>query len=413
MLLGTNLQYTKSFNIRIVLETIRLFGPISRGEIARRTELTAQTVTNITRRLMKAGLIFEGERVQDGRGAPSRLLRINPNGAFSIGLDLDKDHLTAVLVDLLGNPRQKISFDLHFPTPEEAMVLLEKTARELINREKISIDKIKGVGVGLPGPLVVSKGSDVIKVVNPSSAFPGWSNVPVIDLLGAKLSLPIYLENNASAAAIGELWYGAGRRIKTFFYLYFGSGLGGGLVIDGRPHPGHSGNAGEIGYYPNSNFMSHSFNVSEAHVGLHFNLPNLYKRFREYGLQATNESDLETLYQERNKYLMEWLEVGASKLAPLILAVEYILDPQSIIFGGRLPNSVMRELMERINATLPKLRIKDKTDFPELQLATVGEDAAALGVATLPIYESLAPLPNLLLKNSKESPRAFASTEIQ
>src|SRR5690606_11819941 len=132
MLTGTNLQYAKSYNIRIVLESIRLYGPISRVDIARRSQLTAQTVTNITRELLKAGLIQEAHRLQEGRGAPSILLQLNPDGAFSIGLDLDKDHLTAVLVDMTGTVRQRTNLDLNFPSPEEAMVLFENTVRSLI-----------------------------------------------------------------------------------------------------------------------------------------------------------------------------------------------------------------------------------------------------------------------------------------
>ena len=117
MLTGTNLVHAKAYNDRIVLETIRLHGPISRAEVARHTELTAQTVSNIARRLMAAGLIQETHRLQEGRGAPAIALQINPEGAFSIGLDLDKDHLTGILVDLIGNVRQRIHHRLHFPPP--------------------------------------------------------------------------------------------------------------------------------------------------------------------------------------------------------------------------------------------------------------------------------------------------------
>ena len=134
MLTGTNLQQANSYNIRIVLETVRLHGPLSRIEISRRTRLTAQTVTNITKKLLAAGLIVEAERLQEGRGAPSILLRLNPDAAFSVGLDFDKDHLTGVLVDLSGRIRQRENLDLDFPSPEEAMSLMTRTVNRLIER---------------------------------------------------------------------------------------------------------------------------------------------------------------------------------------------------------------------------------------------------------------------------------------
>src|SRR5690606_10985063 len=135
MLTGTNLKYTKAHNVRTVLETIRLFGPLSRVEIARRTELTAQTVSNITRQLMQKDLVLEADRLQEGRGAPATRLTLNPNGAFSIGLDFDKDHLTSVLVDFTGKVRQLIAHDLDFPSPEEAIDLMDTTADALIAQE--------------------------------------------------------------------------------------------------------------------------------------------------------------------------------------------------------------------------------------------------------------------------------------
>ncbi|HET6569520.1 MAG TPA: ROK family transcriptional regulator, partial [Rhodothermales bacterium] len=295
MLTGTNLKYTKEFNVRIVLETIRLYGPVSRVVIARRTELTTQTVSNITRELIAAGMIVEAERFQDGRGAPAVLLRLNPDGAFAVGLDLDKDHLTGVLVDLGGSVRQRISYDLNFPSPDEALDHLQATARELIRQEQISPERIRGVGVGLPGPLGVSEGSYVTNVANPT-AFPGWNNVPVVEELGRRLALPIFLENNATAAAVGEWWYGAGQHVSSFFYVFFGAGLGGGLIINGLPFEGHTGNAGELGYFPSAGDSGGSDDAERPHLGVHFNLPRLYRSLQRAGLDASCPADLEQLF---------------------------------------------------------------------------------------------------------------------
>src|SRR5687767_4756515 len=108
MLTGTNLLYTKQYNLRIVAQVIRVAGPISRAEIARRTSLTGQTVSNLVRELVDLGLVAEAERRREGgRGAPSTALVINPGGAYAIGLDFNRDHLTGVLVDLAGTVRQR------------------------------------------------------------------------------------------------------------------------------------------------------------------------------------------------------------------------------------------------------------------------------------------------------------------
>jgi predicted NBD/HSP70 family sugar kinase len=402
MLKGTNLQYAKSYNIRIVLESIRLYGPVSRIDLARRTNLTAQTVTNITRELLKAGLIQEAQRSQEGRGAPSILLQLNPDGAFSIGMDLDKDHMTAVLVDMTGAVRQRTNLDLNFPSPEDAMVLFENTAQSLITAEKIEMDRIWGIGVGLPGPLGISEGSVITRTVN-ARLMPGWHNIPVAKILSDRMNIPVYLENNASAAALGERWYGEGRHIGNFFYVYFGAGLGGGMVINGQLHSGHTGNAGELGYFPTLPIRKSIGEGKIDHLGTAFNLPLLYKGLREQGHKINNASGLEYLYSEKDPFLMDWVEKGASQLAPLILAVEYIMDPEAIFFGGRIPDNMMKGLLELIKIQLPALHIEEKVLQPKLTTATAGLDAAALGVAILPLYTTMAPLPKVLMKKNGPS----------
>jgi predicted NBD/HSP70 family sugar kinase len=275
MLTGTNLVYTKQFNLRIVHEVIRLFGPISRAEIARRTELTGQTVSNLVRELMALGLVYEAERRKEGRGAPSTALAINPDGAFAIGLDLNREHLTGLLVDLAGTVRQRLYIDLDAPTPEEALDLMVDTVERLIARQGLARERVWGVGVGIPGPMYQAENGKGY-VVNPK-AFPGWHNIPLASWLHERLAMRVFLENNATAAAAGERWYGAGQQIETFFYVFLGSGLGGGLVMNGRTYEGFTGNAGEIGYLP-ANLPGGD--GDEGHVGVHFHLPRLYDALR-------------------------------------------------------------------------------------------------------------------------------------
>lgn len=157
MLTGTNLVYTKRYNLRIVHEVIRLFGPLSRAEIARRTELTGQTVSNLVKDLIAAGVIHEVERRREGRGAPSITLAINPDGAFGIGLDLDRDHLTGVLVDLVGNVRQRVHLEIDFPTPEHTLDLMVEMVETMIERQGLTTSSIAGLGVGVPGPMQIGR----------------------------------------------------------------------------------------------------------------------------------------------------------------------------------------------------------------------------------------------------------------
>lgn len=399
MLVGTNLKYTKAHNYRIVLETIRLHGPLSRAEIARRTSLTAQTITNITRRLFGRDLIRETHRLQEGRGAPSTMLALNPDGAFSIGFDLETDQLTGVLVDLVGNVRRRLQIDIDTPSPQEAVALIGNAVSQFLDDEPVIRDRTWGVGVGLPGPLDLSEENGAPGMVSPT-AFPDWNSVPLARMLAQQISLPVFIENNATAAAVGERWYGAGQHIGTFFYVFLGNGLGGGVIINGQPYEGHTGNAGELGYIPTPTELRTAQHHDASHLGIYLDLPRLRRLLSEQGTPINRIEELDSLLSRDDPCLAAWLDTAARQLAPLVLAIEFILDPEAIFFGGRLPASIIRRLMALLETHLPSLRIDVRSTAPTLRYATAGADAAVLGVATLPFFSSFAPTPTVLLKGT-------------
>jgi predicted NBD/HSP70 family sugar kinase len=401
MLTGTNLTYTKAFNHRIVFETIRLNGPISRADIARATNLTAQTVSNIVNRLLKRDLIMEGKRTQKKRGAPSVTLAINPKGAYSIGLDFNRDHLTGILVDLAGNVIDKKYFEIHDPTPEASIELMASTVGDLFD-DNYSNSYLSGIGVGFPGPMQVNRDNTVTNVVNPKS-FTHWKNVPVVKLLRQHIEAPIFLENNASAAALGERWYGVGRNISSFLYTFFGVGLGGGIILNGQLYEGANDNAGELGYTPLKPGVSPLSEGKDAHIGEHFDLARLYNWLGKSGIEASHPAHLKDLFENKNEKILEWIELGKEILAPAFLSVENLLDPEVIVLGGRLPEVILEELKQGVSERLDQLRVIDKKIGPKFLTATAGEDAAALGAATLPMFDLYAPQPHVLIKKNGQN----------
>lgn len=401
MLKGTNLELAKVYNLRIVLETVRRFGPMSRADIARRTELTPQTITNIVPQLCEQDLVVEVGRKQGKRGSPAIMLEFNPEGAFVVGLDVDREHLTGVVADLTGVVHQRLHQPVYFPSPAEALKLMANAAETLMQHPAVRRERIWGVGVGFPGPLRINKGSIVDNVVNPDF-FPGWSNVPVVDELTRRLNLPVYLENNATAAAMGESFYGAGQNFKNFFYVFLGIGLGGGIILNGHPYDGFQGNAGELGFFP----IVKGADGRVTQLGTYFNLPALYRQLREAGVPIATPNELEPLMNAQHPVLMHWLETGAGHLARALVIIEYTLDPEAIIVGGCLPAPLVAHLVARLEELMRPLRIAQKTYRPRLVCAQAGADAAALGVATLPIYNTLSPNLRLLLNENGQSPLA-------
>ena len=384
MLTGTNLTHAKRHNLQIVHETIRLYAPISRADVARRTGLTAQTISNLVRQLVDSGLVVETARATGGRGAPPVQLDVNPDAAFAVGLDLDTDHFTAVLVDLSGAVRARVHHEIRLASPGDALDLCAETVEALAAELDLTLDRVWGVGVGIPGPM--RPGPDGTYLVSPI-AFPAWRDVPLAEQLHERLGLPVFIENNATAAALGEHWYGAGRHLSTFFYLYLGSGLGGGLVVQGTPFEGHTGNAGEIGYLTPCHAAD-----GPTHVGELFSLDRLYARLGGAGVEAATPDDLLALHDAGEPAFEAWFGEAARELGTLLFTVRAILDPAATFVGGRWPDRLLGDLVERARVHLGDLVVPGGLDAPHLRLATAGADAGALGVASLPLYHAFAPL---------------------
>lgn len=401
MLTGTNLTYTKAYNFRIVFETVRLHGPISRADVARRTSLTAQTVSNIVSRLLERQFIQEGRKLQKKRGAPSTTLEVNPNGAFSVGLDFNRDHLTAILVDLAGSVKTKIFYEVDSPSPEEAIKLMVSTIHQLTSNPEVQNAHFCGVGIGLPGPLDINKNNEVSNTINPK-AFPNWNHVPFGKMIKEHISAPIFIENNASAATIGERWYGAGKNISNFIYAFFGAGLGGGLVLNGNLYEGQNQNAGEFGYFPYMGEISPLSDSDQPHIGEHFNLTKLYEWLREFDIIVNRPEDLGNLYLEKNTIFLKWLESAKNYLASIFIVAHYMIDMEVIILGGRLPHIIIEDIANSLPQLMASLRSDLKAPFPTFKCGTAGIDAAALGAATLPIFDLFAAQAEVLIKNNSQ-----------
>lgn len=399
MLTGTNLTYTKAYNFRIVFETVRLHGSISRADVARKTSLTAQTVSNIVNRLLERDFVKEGRKFQKKRGAPSTTLEINPEGAFSVGLDFNRDHLTGILVDLAGNVKTKIFYEVDSPSPIKAVRLMVSTIQQLTSSPEVQNAHFCGVGIGLPGPLEVNKQNEVSNTINPK-AFPNWNHVPIGEMLLEHIKAPIFIENNASAATIGERWYGAGKNISNFLYAFFGAGLGGGLVLNGNLYDGQNQNAGEFGYFPYIGEKSPLSDSDQPHIGEHFNLNKLYEWLREDGIIVNRPEDLGNLFLDKNPRFLEWLSLAKNYLASVFIITEYTVDVEVIILGGRLPHSIIEDIAKDLPKLLADLRLDMKNTSPTFKSGTAGVDAAALGAATLPMFDLFAAQTDVLIKNN-------------
>lgn len=241
---GTNLPRMGDFNQAVILEAIRRsVEGVSRIELAAATGLSAQTVTNITRRLLDDGLIAEAGRAINGPGKPRVILRLVADSRFSIGVHLDPAVITLVLLDLSGAVVRRRVVRTPAKDPRRIVDVMAQAIEAMIADAGIDREAVAGVGVAAPGPLDAARGT----VIDPPKLH-GWHRVPLRAVLAEATGFAVALEKDTTAAAVGELWTGNGPADDSFLFVYLGTGIGASLVRGGEAERGSSRNFGEIGH---------------------------------------------------------------------------------------------------------------------------------------------------------------------
>ena len=391
---GTNPEHTRAYNRRAVLQALRLKGAASRTEVAQQTSLSLQAVSNIMGSLVDEGLVLQGERRSTVRGQPPIDFTLNPNGAYALGFSIDKDHLLGVLINFAGEIIRERHLELESSTPAEAFGYIQSLVRDFTKDLPHQFrQRIHGVGLSLPG-LIEEEGGRVLKMVR----LPQWEGLKVGKALTDLLGLPVYVANDATSAALGELWYGHGRSSPNFFYILFALGLGSSLILDGAPYRGVWGVSGRMGHIPVEPEGRVCLSCGETGcLSLYTSLEALVESLRKHGISVEQVSQLEALYHEQNPYVLEWLDTAAHYLTRGLVVLENLLDPDAFIFGGFLPRPLLNHLVSKIKERYSQRRIRLRQQNPDFLAAHRGTDATAFGAATLPIYLRVAPDYELVL----------------
>lgn len=241
---GTNLPRMGDFNQSVILEAVRQSGTgLSRIELVEATGLSAQTITNITRRLLDEGLIREAGRTINGPGKPRVTLRLVAESRFAVGVHLDPSLITLVLLDLAGDVVSRSTMRTSTDDPERTIEATARAVDDLIRDAAIDRGAVAGIGVAAPGPLDPHRNT----VIDPPK-LPHWHTVPLAAVLAEATGLPVTLEKDTTCAVVGELWRRGGTPDDSFIFLYLGTGVGAGLARGGEVVRGSTRNLGEIGH---------------------------------------------------------------------------------------------------------------------------------------------------------------------
>ena len=371
--MAINATKAKDINRSRVLNAIRKGDKLSRNEIAEEIGLTAPAVGNLVSELIRDGLVREVGRRSPLRGQPPIELELCPEGAYALGLLLERSLIAGVLVNLAGEVLDHR--DIHLsstPSPQEALGHLSELVKEL--NQPLYTPKLLGVGLATFGPLDLEAGT-----ISTPQFSNEWNRIPLRDQLSEATGLTVYLDNDATAAAIGEYWYGAGRQYPNYLYINLCDGLGGGLFLNGRAYRGASLNAAELG---------HMLIKYKGRLCFLEEVVSLQAFAQRLGYKQNPLCELELAFKQKDSDLLEVLEEAAELLAQTIVSVDHLLDLDAIILGGQTSKLVLQHLLERIQLYSEPFRMKGKTHKGQLVLGQTGASGATLGAASLPLYDA-------------------------
>lgn len=378
---GTNQEFGRPYNRRIVLEAIRASGPTTRGRVADEVGLTVQTVSTIIRELEEQGFILSEKEEPRGRGLPPTTVRINPGGGYAIGIYITPLGIDASLINLAGEVIGSVHRAAPQATPDEAFFLIGSMVAEL--RVLRVGARMLGVGLSLPGPF----GVESMSFVGPTTMV-GWNNVELRERLAEVTGLPAFIESDMAAAALGERLYGRGAEFSDFYYLFVGVGLGGIMVHEGVAQRGAWGNAGEISHIPavpdGEPCPCGNRGCLERYVSL--------EAFARRGLSEAAYADL-----------------VAPQLLNAIVTIENLFDPETVILGGIAPERLTTELA-RVAAVLPNsVAARRDRKVPRLVVSNGGPHTVLRGAAALAVTGVLSPRFGQLFARGRDQTKGLAA----
>jgi len=383
---GTTQQSSAPYNRRIVLDVIRRQGRISRREIVDLVSLSPQTVANITNDLQTIGLVVARRlKGAKSRGQPPIAFELNPNAGNSIGISLEPGRVSAGLVNLVGEILERREVDINTHDQRRVLATVMGLIREL-RRRPAAAKRLWGIGVALPGPLVKTD----ISFIGPTT-LEGWSDLAVLDELRDASRLQVFYSIDSVAAALGETLFGVARTLDNFFYMHFGVGLGGTLVVNRSAYRGASGNATEIGHIPAVPGGKPCYCGNAGCLERYLSLQSLAEAL---GVSEAPDRDALIVAElERNTdvALQAWCREAADRLRDAVCVIENMLDPLTIVIGGSAPKLLVERLVSLAEPLHHSVRGGVASPTTRILLSERQEDSSILGAAVLPIYDLLSP----------------------
>ncbi|MGZ0712096.1 ROK family transcriptional regulator (plasmid) [Coraliomargarita sp. W4R53] len=395
---GSNLPAVGTYNHTLVLDLIRRSAEgMSRVELAERTGLSSQTLTNVTRRLVEEGFVVEAGKVISGPGKPRTLLALNPRSRFAVGVHLDPFVSTFVVVDAAGDVIAQSERAPLKDVDQDALIAdVASAVRDLIDKAGVEVACVLGIGLASPGPIDAATGSLLAPPL-----LPEWHHVRVRELLSQSTGLPVIVEKDVTAAMVGELWVDNDEELSNAMFVYYGAGVGLGLAVAGAPLRGITSNAGNIGHLvtdPGGPLCSCG---TRGCLGVSIDPVHLLEQADlspVHGALTGPLLDRLCRMAGEGDYAAERiLTATAARLARAVVQVNNLLDLEAVVVGGPTWARLAPYLAPRLKANLAHDPASTSTQSLRLQESRLGTDVAAVGAACLLLDLAFTARPSALM----------------
>ena len=375
---GSNQSGMRAHNERLVLSILRRQGPLAKSDLARMTGLSVQTVSVIMRSLEQDGLLLRGEPIRGRIGQPSVPMSLDAEGAFFIGLKIGRRSADLMLVDFLGRVRATRRRVYRYPTPGTVVAFVTEALPAVLESLPAALrDRVGGIGIAMPFQLW----NWVRYIGAPQSEMDAWRDRDIAAEISAIAGMPVHIQNDATAACGAELVFGTGEKPKDFLYFYFGTFIGGGLVLNGQLFPGRTGNAGGVGPMPvpgPDGTLQRLFDVAS--------MSRLAEMMEAAGESADHLWEQHAEWRVSDHLLDHWIQHAAEGLAYATLSAAALVELEAVMIDGWMPTHVRAELTLRTDAALGRLDLSG-VERPQVREGTVGAEARALGAAAIPLAQ--------------------------
>jgi len=383
---GSNPGRSRLHNKQLVLQCVRELERAGRAQIARTTKLSTQAVSNIIGELQAEGLLSDVGRQSSGRGLPAIQYSICTSAAYALGIEIRSDAVIAAVVDLGGVTIVSDRISLSDSRPAEVAAVVRRMRRTILKKAGVSAKALLGVGIVMPGPFGRVGLCDAGQ-----STFAGWEDTDAHSLFSDALKVPVVVEHDTIAAVFAEHVSGSATQLDSFAYIYFGTGIGLGVMSNGKVLRGAFGNAGELGHMVVERGGNRCACGNEGCLETYVSRFSLSEYLAKHNIKASYGEQLNLLYKDQNKHVLNWLNDACEPLAQTIGIIENLFDPQCIILGGAMPDVLIDHMIEHVE--LPTGSIANRTDrtIPRLLRGSSGRMSATLGGAAIIINDFFVP----------------------